>query len=307
MSHFHGVRLQGFMAIAAILFFAAGTRPRGQAAERLTLWPDGAPGAKGSEEADIPSLTIYRPKPERANASAVVICPGGGYGGLAVDHEGRQIAEWCNAMGSTALVLRYRIAPRYHHPAPLSDALRAMRTARARAGEWKIDPKRIAIIGFSAGGHLASSVGTHFDAGNAKAADPVERQSSRPDLMILCYPVITMSDPYTHAGSRRNLLGERPSAEMIERFSNEKQVTAQTPPTFLFHTATDPVVPSENSVLFYLALRRAGVPAELHIYEQGPHGVGLARQRPALSSWPTRCQAWLAQHGFFGASAHGSN
>jgi acetyl esterase/lipase len=262
------------------------------------LWPDGAPGAKGTEDVDKPTLTIWLPPADKANGAAVVICPGGGYGALAIDHEGKQIAEWLNKRGVTAFMLKYRIAPRYRHPAPLQDAQRAMRTVRARAKEWKLDPKRIGIWGFSAGGHLASTAGTHFDDGNADAKDPIERVSCRPDFLILCYPVITLEAPYTHKGSRNNLLGEKPDDKLVQSLCNEKQVTAKTPPTFLFHTNGDDGVVPENSILFYMALRKAKVPAELHIYEKGPHGVGLAQKDPVLKSWPDRLEAWLKARGY---------
>jgi acetyl esterase/lipase len=264
------------------------------------LWPKGAPGAVGTEDADRPTLTVYLPPPERANGTAVIVCPGGGYGHLAVGHEGKEPAEWLNRLGVAAFVLQYRLAPRYRHPAPLQDAQRAVRTVRARAREWHVDPNRIGIWGFSAGGHLASTAGTHFDAGRADDPDPIQRVSSRPDFLILCYPVITFTDPVMHKGSRNNLLGKEPDPKLIEELSNEKQVTAKTPPTFLFHTHEDSGVPPENSVLFYLALRRAGVPAELHIYEKGKHGVGLAPNDPVLSSWPDRLAAWLKGRGLLG-------
>jgi acetyl esterase/lipase len=194
-------------------------------------------------------------------------------------------------------MLKYRIAPRYRHPAPLQDAQRAIRTVRARAKEWGVDPERIGIWGFSAGGHLASTAGTHFDAGKPDAEDPIERMSCRPDFLILAYPVITMETPVTHAGSRNNLLGKEPDSKLVEYYSNEKQVTAKTPPTFLFHTSADTAVLPENSVRFYLALVKAGVPAELHIYEKGPHGVGLAPKDPVLGTWKDRLEAWLRGRG----------
>lgn len=281
------------LTLSCALPATAADAPPADAPRVELLWPNGAPGAIGTAPADKPSLTIFLPPADKANGTAIVVCPGGGYGGLATDHEGKQIGEWLNNLGITAFMLQYRIAPRYHHPAPLQDAQRALRTVRARTGEWHLDPKRIGIWGFSAGGHLASTAGTHFDDGNPQAADPIERVSSRPDFMILAYPVITMTDPYVHHGSRDNLLGHNPDAQLVDNLSNEKQVTAQTPPTFLFHTSDDPVVPVENSILFYLALRKAGVPAEMHIYQHGPHGVGLAKADPALSSWPDRLAAWL--------------
>lgn len=256
------------------------------------LWPGGAPGALGTEDQDKPTLTPWIAKVP--NGQAVVVCPGGGYGALATDHEGRQIAQWLNSQGISAFVLKYRLGPRYHHPVMLYDVQRALRTVRAKAGELKVDPKRIGVWGFSAGGHLASTAATHFDAGKPGDADMVERVSSRPDFAILSYPVLTlMQEQYVHKGSRKNLLGETPDPKLVELLSNEKQVTKDTPPTFLFHTDEDKGVPPENSILFYLALRKAGVPAELHIYEKGPHGVGLGWSDLSLSSWPARLADWL--------------
>jgi acetyl esterase/lipase len=261
------------------------------------LWPDGAPGAKGAEPLDIPALTPYPAPADTATGAGVVVVPGGGYGHLALDHEGAQIARWLNENGIAAFVLRYRIAPRYAHPAPVTDARRALRTVRARAGEWGVDPGRIGMIGFAAGGHLTATAGTQIEAGDPQAADPVERVSSRPDFLILMYPVITMTDPHTHAGSRRNLLGEAPDAALIAAMSADQRVTAQTPPAFLMHTGDDPVVPVQNSVLFYQALLEAGVPAEMHLFEHGRHGVGLAEGDPALGRWPGLCIAWLRARG----------
>jgi len=233
---------------------------------------------------------------EKATGAAIIVCPGGGYGHLA-DHEGAPVAQWLNSIGITAFVLKYRLGPRYHHPAPLQDAARAIRTIRARASEWKIDPDRVGILGFSAGGHLASTLATHFEPGPANARDPIERLSSRPTLAILIYPVITMRDK-THAGSKKNLLGDNPSAELVTLLSNEEQVTRDTPPAFLVHTTTDTAVPFENSLMFVAALRKAGVAVEFHLYERGPHGFGLGRDDPILSTWPARCADWLRVHGF---------
>jgi acetyl esterase/lipase len=258
------------------------------------LWPDGAPGAKGDRPEDKPTLIIYLPEKEKANGAAVCVCPGGGYGHLAMDHEGHQIARWFNSMGAAAFIVDYRHRRKgYGHPAPLQDAQRAIRTVRARASEWGVDPSRIGIMGFSAGGHLASTAGTHFDAGKPDAEDGIERASCRPDFMILCYPVVMFDEPYTHRGSQRNLLGEDPDPELVRSLSNEKQVTPETPPTFLFHTDEDKGVPPENGVYFYLALRRAKVPAELHVYRQGRHGLGLAPETPGTANWPKQCEDWM--------------
>lgn len=287
-------------ALATRLGFVAPLPLMADEPQRVYLWQDGAPGAVGSEEIDRPSITVYPPPADQANGLAVVICPGGGYQNLALDHEGTQIAEWVNSLGGTAFILRYRLAPRYRHPAPMNDVQRAIRTVRARAGQWKIDPQRLAIIGFSAGGHLASTAATHFDAGRPDAADAIEHQSSRPDFAILCYPVIAMATEYVHAGSRNNLFGPDADPELIEQFSNERRVTGQTPPTFLLHTTTDQVVVPENSILFYSALRKAGVPAELHLYAHGPHGIGLGGDDPALSTWPKLCAQWLRNQGALG-------
>jgi acetyl esterase/lipase len=262
------------------------------------LWPAGAPGAKGDQPADKPTLTVCLPEPGKANGAAVVICPGGGYGGLALGHEGQTIAAWLNSFGAAGFVLEYRHRGRgYGHPAPLQDAQRAIRTVRARAAEWHVDPAKIGIMGFSAGGHLASTAGTHFDPGNPCAADAIERVSCRPDFMILCYAVIALDEPYTHFGSQYNLVGKDAPKELVRSLSSEKQVTRQTPPTFLFQTDEDSGVPAENSIYFYLALRRAGVPAELHVFRRGPHGVGLAANVPGTSAWPACCEVWLRGQG----------
>lgn len=261
------------------------------------LWTGAAPGALGTGDADVPAITIYLPSSPDAAGTGVVVCPGGGYGALAMDHEGRQVAQWLNSHGIAALILKYRLGPRYHYPAQLQDAQRAIRFARFHARRFGLDPQHIGIWGFSAGGHLASTVGTHFHTGDSTAADPMDRLSDRPDFLILAYPVISLTTEYTHRGSLKNLLGDNPDPKLAEFLSSEKQVTAQTPPTFLFHTNADTSVPPENSVLFYLALRRAGVPAEMHIYQEGKHGVGLAPSDPALSTWPDRLLGWLRVRG----------
>jgi len=270
--------------------------------KELKLWPGGAPGAKGDTDKDVPAVFVYLPPKDKANGSAVVICPGGGYGALMMSYEGHDVARWLNSLGTAGIVLRYRHGPKYHHPIPLGDAQRALRLTRAHAKEWGLDPQRVGILGFSAGGHLASTAGTHFDAGKSDSDDPIERESCRPDFMILVYPVVTMTDPYAHAGSRKNLLGEKPDPQLVESLSNETQVTAKTPPAFLVHTTGDTVVPPENSVQFYLALRRAKVPAELHVYEQGQHGAaqGVGRTGVPAKTWPERCAAWLEARGILG-------
>ena len=285
--------------IPSLLVFFAAASLHAAPLNPLPLWPDGAPGALGTADHDRPTLTAYLPEPEKATGAAIVIFPGGGYGGLA-PHEGAGYAEWLAENGIAGIVLKYRLGSNgYRHPVMLNDAARAVRLTREKAAEWKIDPKRVGIIGSSAGGHLASTLVTHFDAGNPNATDPVERHSSRPDLGILCYPVITMSEN-THGGSRKNLLGENPSAELIELLSNEKQVTAQTPPCFIWHTWEDKAVKVENALAFAGALQKAGVPFDLHIYQKGGHGLGLGggRQGGAKHPWAADCLYWLKAQGF---------
>jgi len=235
-----------------------------------------------------------------AATTAVIIAPGGSYQRLAANHEGRQIANWFNAQGVTAFVLRYRLGPRYHHPIEMQDAQRAIRLVRARAQELGVRPDRIGMMGFSAGGHLASTVATHFDSSNPAAADPIDRAGSRPDFVVLAYPVISMTAEYMHRSSATALLGEHPDHKLAPQMSTEFQVTRDTPPTFLFTTSADTTVPPENRVAFYLALHKAGVPAELHVFEGGPHGVGLALADPALGEWSTLLRNWLRGRGLVG-------
>ncbi|MFP4499435.1 MAG: alpha/beta hydrolase [Candidatus Hydrogenedentota bacterium] len=257
------------------------------------LWEDAAPGAKGDSTADVPVLYPYPVREKDATGVAVIVTPGGGYGHLALDHEGAQIACWLNEHGIVAYVLRYRHAPAYQHPYPKMDVQRAIRTVRHMAKDSHGAIERIGVIGFSAGGHLTATAATQFDSGNPAAGDPVERESSRPDFVILGYPVITMTGRYTHKGSRRNLLGEAPADDMIVAMSAEKHVTENTPPAFLFSAGDDKVVPVENSLMFYQALVAAGVPAEMHLFKSGPHGFGLGKDDPALSAWPGLCIAWI--------------
>ncbi len=269
--------------------------------EVIPLWPSGAPDAKGTAENDIPTLAISLPPKDKANGAAVIVCPGGGYGGLAFGYEGVDIAKWLNDHGVAGFVLKYRHrGTGYGHPTPLHDAQRAIRLVRAESKKYGVDPSRIGILGFSAGGHLSATAATHFDAGDKQAKDPIDQVSSRPDFAILCYPVISFTTEHTHKGSRKNLLGENPDPKLIESYSNELQVTPETPPTFLWHTDGDTGVVPENSVLFYLALRKAKVPAELHIYEQGKHGLGLAAGAIGAESWPDQCIAWMKGRGLLG-------
>jgi acetyl esterase/lipase len=269
----------------------------------VPLWPGAAPGALGTTEADTPSLTAYLPSPDRATGTGVLIFPGGGYIRLAVDKEGVQAAHWLTDLGVAAFVVRYRVGPQYHYPVMLQDAQRAVRVARAHAAEWGVDPHRLGVIGFSAGGHMASLTGTHFDSGDAASSDPVERQNSRPDFMILAYPVITMDSVFAHRGSRTNLLGRNPAPDVIRAMSTETQVTPATPPTFLVASTDDASVPVENSLMFYRALRAAGVPVEMHIYESGRHGFGLAPDNPTLSTWVMLCTNWMRGHGWLTRAA----
>jgi acetyl esterase/lipase len=270
--------------------------------EAFPLWPDKAPDALGDKDDDKPTLTPFLPPSEKATGAAIVICPGGGYGGLA-PHEGQGYADYLSAQGITCFVLKYRLGSKgYRHPAMLNDAARAVRLVRAEAVKWKIDPHRVAIMGSSAGGHLASTLLTHFDAGKADATDPVERQSSRPDLGILCYAVITMGE-YTHGGSKKNLLGDNPDPKLVELLSNEKQVTKDTPPCFIWHTWEDKGVKLENSLMFAGALQRLGVPFDLHVYEKGPHGIGLSEGKNGVAPddvhpWGKDLVFWLKAQGF---------
>jgi len=264
----------------------------------IPLWQGKAPGALGDADEDIPTLTIYMPPNTTGPMTAVVIAPGGGYAHLSMNLEGRMPANYLNTLGLAAFVLKYRLGPKYHHPIELGDAARAVRTVRARAADWHIAPDRIGIMGFSAGGHLASTISTHFDVGTPASSDPIDRVNSRPDFAILGYPVITFTESWTHQGSRTMLLGANADAALARSLSNETQVTSATPPTFLFHTNADTTVPVENSVQYFLALRKAGVPAEMHIFKDGAHGAGLAMQDPALSEWPKVLANWLRASGF---------
>ncbi len=264
---------------------------------QITLWEGRAPLATGDGPEDTPAITVYQPAPGTATGAAFVVLPGGGYRGRAA-HEGEPIARWLNSAGVTAFVARYRVSP-YRHPAPLTDASRAIQYVRAHAKAWALDPDRIGILGFSAGGHLASTAATQFTDGDPDAADPVARVSGRPDLAILIYPVITFTeDAWVHKGSRTNLLGPDASPEQMAAMSSERRVTGRTPPVFLVHTTGDTAVPPENSLLFVQALRKAGVETELHLYQGGRHGFGLGEKEGPIGTWPLLAGLWLHKHDF---------
>lgn len=283
--------------VSAILFSSL-MLSRAEMQTPVPLWPDGAPGALGTNANDIPTITAYLPA-TNATGAAMVICPGGGYVWLA-PHEGHDYALWLNQHGVTCFVLKYRLGSHgYHYPAEIQDGLRAVRWVRAHADEFKIDPHRVGIMGSSAGGHLAATVLTHFDAGDPNASDPVERQSSRPDLGVLCYPVITMGK-FTHKGSRENLLGTNPPPALVTLLSDELQVKSNTPPCFMWTTFEDKTVPMENTMMFAEALRKHDVPFALHVYERGGHGMGLKAKPPFAHPhpWAADCLFWLKQHDF---------
>ena len=285
-----------------ILAFGSGalaqnTPPILQEPQTIPLWQRRAPGALGDAPEDVPTLTIYMPPNTTGPMTAVIVAPGGGYRTLSMNKEGRIPATYLNSLGIAAFVLKYRLGPKYQHPTELGDIQRAIRTVRSRAPEWHLAPDRIGVMGFSAGGHLASTASTQFDRGKAASADPIDRASSRPDFAILGYPVITLSEPWTHQGSRTMLLGENADAELARRLSTDTQVTADTPPTFLFHTNADTSVPVENSVHYFLALRKAGVAAEMHIFKDGAHGAGMPMNDGVLSEWPKVLANWMRASG----------
>lgn len=268
-----------------------------QEPQTIPLWAGRAPGATGDAPEDVPSLTIYMPPNTTGPMTAVIVAPGGGYRTLSMNKEGRIPATYLNSLGVAAFVLKYRLGPKYRHPIELGDMQRAIRTVRSRAAEWRIAPDRIGVMGFSAGGHLASHASTQFDAASSAPTDGIDRASSRPDFAILGYPVISLSDAWTHKGSRTMLLGETANDDAARRLSTDTLVTPQTPPTFLFHTNADTAVPVENSVHYFLALRKAGVPAEMHIFKDGPHGVGMPMNDAALSEWPRVLANWMRAGG----------
>ena len=281
-----------FLSSASVAF-AQNTPPILQEPQTIPLWQGRAPGALGDAAEDIPTLTIYMPPNTTGPMTAVIVAPGGGYRTLSMNKEGRIPANHLNSLGIAAFVLKYRLGPKYKHPIELGDMQRAIRMVRSRAAEWHIAPDRIGVMGFSAGGHLASHASTQFDSGRAAEIDDVDRASSRPDFAILGYPVISLSEAWTHQGSRAMLLGDNPDNALLRRLSTDTQVSAETPPTFLFHTNADTAVPVENSIYYFLALRKAGVPAEMHIFKDGAHGAGMPMNDTALSAWPSVLANWL--------------
>lgn len=302
--------MKQFCVLLLILSAIATT---GGAQQVIPLYPEGVKNSQPSSETETrkkdqilwvsnivePTLEIYLPAKANNTKKAVLICPGGGYSGLAYDWEGTDIAQWLNSLGIAAFVLKYRMpnspSVQIGRLAPLQDAQRAIRIIRSRAAEWNVHPTKIGVMGFSAGGHLASTLGTHFDYKHERFFNPqsIDTVSARPDFMVLMYPVITMDDAFTHLGSRKNLIGEYPSSELVNFYSNEKHTSPQTPPTFLIHAADDEVVPVENSIRFFSSLQEQGVPAEMHIYPYGGHGFSLAIGKGYLQSWTDRLKDWL--------------
>lgn len=300
--------MKKFSLLSLLLLFIVNSS-RGQ--EVLPLWPDEIPNSQKSGETEtiekddftwienvqVPALEVFLPPKGIATGQGVVICPGGGYWGVAYDIEGTEVAKFLNTKGIAGFVLKYRMpgagSVAVRNEAPLQDAKRAIRTVRANVEKWNLSEDKIGVMGFSAGGHLASTLGTHFNSGDNFQKDSTDSLSARPDFMILIYPVMTMKQPYTHQGSRNNLLGENPDEEMIEYYSNEMQVTEETPPTFLVHATDDEVVPVENSLMFYKALKDNGVSAEMHIYPEGGHGFNLGLGRGHLEGWTDRLYDWL--------------
>ena len=274
----------------------------------IEIWPEGVPGLRadatpekneGARVSNVhkPTLTLFPAPADKAVGTAVIICPGGGYVRLSTENEGSLIAARLNAIGVTAFVLHYRMVE-YGHPAPLRDVLRAIRLVRSRAAEFGVKPDRVGVLGASAGGHLAASAATLFNDPDGKTGADLDAVSARPDFAVLLYPVITMRDPFVHAGSRKALLGANPTPEAIEHLSVERRVTKETPPTFIAVTEEDRTVPVENSLMFYQALRTAGVPAELHIWPHGGHGFGMQQNVGEAATWPDRCEAWMRASGW---------
>lgn len=289
MRHF-----MSFVALSCAILLSSVSNLHAQVPQTIRLWEGDAPGALGSDEKDIPTAFVYLPEKSSEPTGAIVIFPGGGYGHLAMDHEGHQIARWANDMGLAGIIVSYRHRNRgYGHPTPMLDAQRAIRLTRHNAQQWNIDPNKVGVLGFSAGGHLTTTVLTHFDEGQSDAKNAVDKLSCRPDFGVVCYAVIALGEEYTHKGSQKNLLGDSSSAEQLQLLSNEKQVSPRTPPCFVWHTAEDTVVPVENSLAFYSSLVKAKVPSELHVFPVGKHGIGLGANVPGANQWPALCRDWL--------------
>jgi acetyl esterase/lipase len=302
------VRILLFLLLVTVLPGLSSLAEAQEPASTIFLWTHGAPDSVGASPEDQPRLEVFLPDPSKQKQrgplttprTAVLILPGGAYHGLALQKEGEDPARWFNHLGIPAFVLIYRLGPRYHYPAPFDDATRAMRYVRVHAADYGISPNRIGIMGFSAGGHLASTVGTHFLAGKPDAADPLDRASSRPDFLVLGYPVIDPLGPAAVA-SYHWLLGDAPDPQLVALLSNDTQVTAETPPTFLVAASDDDAVSPLNSVNFYTALVKAGVPVEMHLYDHGGHGFGMAALDPVLSPWMDTLLLWLEHRGLLSA------
>jgi acetyl esterase/lipase len=294
---------------AAFLLLALKTPARAADEPRvIPLWPEGVPNAQpngGVERVEndrtfnvqIPTLAFFPAPADIANGTAVIICPGGGYARLALGKEGNEFARILNRLGVSAFVLKYRLVE-YGHPAPLQDVLRAVRIVRSRAKEFGVRPDRIGVMGSSAGGHLAASAATLYDAPEGRTGAELDAVGARPTFVALLYPVITMKGAFVHTGSRRSLLGENPSLDLVDRLSVDLQVTKDTPPAFLIHTQEDASVPLENSLAFFQALRRFKIDSELHLYEKGPHGFGTRADLGPTSDWPKRWEEWMRAHGW---------
>ena len=288
--------------ILASLFFISSIL----SAQDLTLkvWPNGAPNDNGMKEPEEKydgvrvrkvseaEMYVYLPEIEKNTGTAVIICPGGGYWIEAMDHEGYDMAKWFQSKGIAGIVLKYRL-PYGHHEIPSGDARQTMRIVRMNAKEWGIDPNKIGIAGSSAGGHLASTVGTRFDLGNKQSTDPIEKMSCRPDFMLLLYPVISFDESVGHMGSRKNLIGDGNDWKLAKQYSNELNVTKDTPPTFLILADDDKTVMPQNSIDFYLALKKYGIPAEMHIFQEGGHGFGMTKKNLPVDQWPDMFYGWL--------------
>ena len=271
---------------------------------KLKVWPNGAPDSNGMTQPEElfegkrvrnvseAEIYVYLPKQGINTGAAIVICPGGGYGMEAMDHEGYDMAAWLAQQGVAGIVLKYRL-PYGHHQIPLEDAQQAIRLVRQKATEWGINPAKVGIAGSSAGGHLASTAGTHFDLGKPDSNDAIEKMSCRPDFMLLLYPVISFNEEYGHMGTRTNLIGTGNNWDLVEKYSNELHVTAQTPPTFLILADDDSTVPPRNSIEFYLALKKFNIPAEMHIFSKGGHGFGMNKINQPVDQWPGLFVQWL--------------